>query len=67
MSVTTRQINNDKLESNHVAYVNRVMSKVNEQTDILYESLMDYEDLKEVSSTCNKIIVLMNKIITSNC
>lgn len=67
MSVTTRQINNDKLESNHVAYVNRVMSKVNEQTDILYESLMDYEDLKEVSSACNKIIVLMNKIITSNC
>ncbi len=52
---TQRQINNALLESDEVQSVNRIMKKLNTETDNLYESLMD-EDNKGTLSNCNKII-----------
>lgn len=52
---TQRQINNALLESNEVMSINRVMKKLNSETDNLYESLMD-EDHKSIISNCSKII-----------
>lgn len=52
---TQRQINNALLESNEVMSINRVMKKLNSETDNLYESLMD-EDHKTIISNCSKII-----------
>ena len=52
---TQRQINNALLESNEVMSINRVMKKLNLETDNLYESLMD-EDHKSIISNCSKII-----------
>lgn len=52
---TKRQINNALLESDEVQSVNRIMKKLNTETDNLYESLMD-EDNKGTLSNCNKII-----------
>lgn len=52
---TQRQINNALLESNEVISINRVMKKLNLETDNLYESLMD-EDYKTVINNCSKII-----------
>jgi hypothetical protein len=52
---TQRQINNALLESDEVQSINRVIKKLNTETDNLYESLMD-EDNKGTLSNCNKII-----------
>lgn len=52
---TQRQINNALLESNEVMSINRVMKKLNSETDNLYESLVD-EDHKSIISNCSKII-----------
>ena len=52
---TQRQINNALLESNEVMSINRVMKKLNSETDNLYESLMD-EDHKTIITNCSKII-----------
>lgn len=52
---TQRQINNALLESNEVMSINRVMKKLNSETDNLYESLMD-EDHKSILNNCTKII-----------
>lgn len=60
---TQRQINNALLESNEVMSVNRVMKKLNSETDNLYESLMD-EDHKSIISNCSKIIDICLDITT---
>lgn len=52
---TQRQINNALLESNEVMSINRIMKKLNLETDNLYESLMD-EDHKAIISNCSKIM-----------
>ena len=52
---TQRQINNALLESDEMQSINRVMKKLNTETDNLYESLTD-EDNKGTLSNCNKII-----------
>ena len=52
---TQRQINKALLESDEVLSVNRVMKKLNTETDNLYESLID-EDNKGTLSNCNKIM-----------
>jgi hypothetical protein len=60
---TQRQINNALLESNEVMSINRVMRKLNSETDNLYESLMD-EDHKSIISNCSKIIDICLDITT---
>lgn len=60
---TQRQINNALLESNEVMSINRVMKKLNSETDNLYESLMD-EDHKTIISNCSKIIDICLDITT---
>ncbi len=60
---TQRQINNALLESNEVMSINRVMKKLNSETDNLYESLMD-EDHKSIISNCSKIIDICLDITT---
>jgi hypothetical protein len=60
---TQRQINNALLESNEVMSINRVMKKLNLETDNLYESLMD-EDHKSIISNCSKIIDICLDITT---
>ena len=52
---TQRQINKALLESDEVLSVNRVIKKLNTETDNLYESLID-EDNKGTLSNCNKIM-----------
>lgn len=54
---TQRQINNALLESNEVISINRVMKKINSETDNLYESLMDQDD-RSIIGSCAKIIDL---------
>lgn len=56
-----RQINNALLESNRVVNVNRMIKKINQASDFLYESLMDKERAYSVSA-CTKLTVLCEEI-----
>jgi hypothetical protein len=58
---TQRQINNAILDSQRVTNVNRVMKKVNQASDFLYESMIDKERAYTVSA-CNKLIELSEEI-----
>jgi hypothetical protein len=60
---TQRQINNALLESNEVMSINRIMKKLNSETDNLYESLMD-EDHKAILNNCSKIMDICLDITT---
>lgn len=58
---TQRQINKASLESDRVASINRVMKKVNQASDFLYESMMDKERAYTFSA-CNKLKELSEEI-----
>jgi hypothetical protein len=58
---TQRQINNSLLESNRVININRIMKKVNQASDFLYESMMDKERAYTFSA-CNKLKELSEEI-----
>jgi hypothetical protein len=58
---TQRQINNAILDSQRVTNVNRVMKKVNQASDFLYESMIDKERAYTVSA-CAKLKVLCEEI-----
>jgi hypothetical protein len=58
---TQRQINNALLESNRVININRIMKKVNQASDFLYESMMDKERAYTFSA-CNKLKELSEEI-----
>jgi hypothetical protein len=58
---TQRQINNALLDSQRVLNINRVMKKVGQASDFLYESMMDKERAYTVSA-CNKLIELSEEI-----
>lgn len=50
-----RQINRAELESERVININRIMKKVHQASDFLYESMMDRERAYSISA-CNKLI-----------
>jgi hypothetical protein len=56
-----RQVNKALLDSDRVVSINRVMKKVNQATDFLYESIMDRERAYAISA-CSKIRVLCDEI-----
>jgi hypothetical protein len=56
-----RQINNALLDSERVLSINRVMKKINQASDFLYESIIDKEKAYTVSA-CNKLIELSEGI-----
>jgi hypothetical protein len=58
---TQRQINNALLDSQRVLNINRVMKKVNQASDFLYESMTDKERAYTISA-CNKLIELSEEI-----
>lgn len=60
---TQRQINNALLEAPEVIYVNRVMKKVNLESDNLYESMMDQDD-KETINVCGRITDICSDVVT---
>lgn len=59
---TQRQINKALLESTEILAVNRVMKKINLESDNLYESLADQDD-KETMSVCGRIVDICSDII----
>jgi len=58
---TQRQINKALLESDRVVNINRIMKKVNQASDFLYESMMDKERAYTFSA-CNKLKELSEEI-----
>lgn len=58
---TRRQINRAELESERVININRMMKKVNQASDFLYESMMDRERAYSISA-CNKLIEYSEEI-----
>lgn len=58
---TQRQINKASLESDRVVNINRIMKKVNQASDFLYESMMDKERAYTFSA-CNKLKELSEEI-----
>jgi hypothetical protein len=58
---TQRQINNALLDNKRVLSINRMMKKVNEASDFLYESMVDKERAYTISA-CNKLVVLCEEI-----
>lgn len=58
---TQRQINRSLLESDRVVNINRIMKKVNQASDFLYESMMDKERAYTFSA-CNKLKELSEEI-----
>lgn len=56
-----RQINRSLLESERVTNINRIMKKVNQASDFLYESMMDKERAYTFSA-CNKLKELSEEI-----
>jgi len=59
---TQRQINKALLESTEILAVNRVMKKINLESDNLYESLADQDD-KETMNVCGRIVDICSDII----
>lgn len=58
---TQRQINRAELESERVININRIMKKVHQASDFLYESMMDRERAYSISA-CNKLIEYSEEI-----
>lgn len=59
---TQRQINKALLESPEILTVNRVMKKINLESDNLYESMADQDD-KETINVCGRIIDICSDVI----
>ena len=59
---TQRQINKALLEGTDILAVNRVMKKINLESDNLYESMADQDD-KETINVCGRIVDICSDVI----